>query len=58
VTIVRAVAGFVTATIGVYTLADLPLHNPAGALVLGWTLLILGAAIFAPALLDLFEGDA
>lgn len=56
-TIVRAVAGFVTATIGVYTLADLPLHDPAGALVLGWTLLMLGVAIFAPAVLELFEVD-
>jgi uncharacterized membrane protein HdeD (DUF308 family) len=54
-TIVRAVIGAATAVAGVFTLADLPIVNPFSALVIGWTLLLVGIAIFAPALLDLLD---
>lgn len=50
----KAIAGAVTAFAGVWTLAGLPVVNPGPALLIGWTLLVLGACIFAPAFVDLF----
>jgi sulfite exporter TauE/SafE len=53
----KAVVGAVVAGVGVWTLADLPIVNPLPALALGWVLLILGMAILAPAIVDLFGVD-
>lgn len=56
-TSLKALAGAIVAGIGVWTLADLPIVNPLPALALGWVLLILGVAILAPAIVDLFGVD-
>jgi uncharacterized membrane protein HdeD (DUF308 family) len=58
VTILRALTGGVGFIAGVWLLADLPIVNPWPALVIGWTLLLTGIAIAAPALVDWIEGDA
>jgi uncharacterized membrane protein HdeD (DUF308 family) len=53
VTLVRfalGVAGFIA---GAWILADLPINDPFTGLVVGWTLLLSGLTIAAPALADL-----
>jgi uncharacterized membrane protein HdeD (DUF308 family) len=53
VTILKALGGAVAALAGVWTLAEIPVVNPFPLLVVGWTLLLTGLAILAPALFDL-----
>jgi hypothetical protein len=54
--VIKTVIGGGAFLAGVWTLADLPIVNPLPAILLGWTLLGLGLAVFCPALLDLL-GD-
>lgn len=49
----KFIGGGASFIVGVWTLADLPVVNPWPSLVLGWTFVVLGFAIAAPALLDL-----
>lgn len=53
----RVALGALTSLAGVWTLADIPIINPLAMIALGWTLLGLGLAILAPALLDLLEPE-
>lgn len=55
--VVRFIVGAATALAGVWTLADIPVVNPAAAIAFGWTLLLVGALVLTPALLDLLGVD-
>ena len=54
-TVIRAVAGAAGFIAGTWTLADIPIANPLPYILAGWTLVLLGVSIAAPALLDLVD---